>query len=188
MLKKRPIQSRVAFHMSTQAGCSLFDLPGVKPGSDLEALFKAIGFVVVQWGHAEQGLDLMVASIFRFYGKHPLLKRRPRNLEPKVKFLRECFAKLPELQEFSAESEKLLQRFASAGTKRNDLVHGGIVQLAVENNAFRFLKIDVSPKEHHSIRSVVLDGADWPRYRKELLYLGKEGQSLAQRVGDRLKK
>jgi len=166
----------------------MFDLPGVKSGSDLESLFKAIGFVVVQWGQAEQGLDLMVASIFHFYGEHPLLKARPRNLEPKVKFLRECFAKLAELQEFNVESEKLLQRFASAGTKRNDLVHGGIVKLSIEDNAFKFLKIDVSPKEHHRIRPVVLDGADWPRYRKELLYLGKEGQSLAQRVGDRLKK
>jgi hypothetical protein len=175
--------------MSTErAGYRLFDLPGVKSGSDLEALFKAIGFVVVQWGLAEAALDLMVASIFHFYGEHPLLKTRPRNLEPKIKFLRECFAKLPELQGFSAESEKLLQRFASAGTKRNDLVHGGIVERSVENNAFRFLKIDVSPKERHSIRSVVLDDADWPRYRKELLYLGKEEQSLAQRVGDKFKK
>jgi hypothetical protein len=46
--------------MSTEgAGYRLFDLPGVKPGSDLEALFKAIGFVVVQWGLAE---DLLRAN------------------------------------------------------------------------------------------------------------------------------
>ena len=27
-----------------------FDLPGVEPSSDIEKLFKAVGFVVVQWG------------------------------------------------------------------------------------------------------------------------------------------
>lgn len=42
-----------------------FDLPGVKLGSDIESLFKAVGFVVVQWDHAEQCLDLMVAAIFQ---------------------------------------------------------------------------------------------------------------------------
>ena len=40
------------------------DLPGVKPGSDLETLFKAVGFVVVQWASAEQSLDTLVAAIF----------------------------------------------------------------------------------------------------------------------------
>lgn len=36
-----------------------FDLPGVKSGSDIETLFKTVGFVVVQWGYAEQSLDLI---------------------------------------------------------------------------------------------------------------------------------
>lgn len=74
-----------------------FDLPGVKPGSDLETLFKVIGFVVVQWGSAEQSLDLMVANIFHCFNGDPSLKKRPRNLEPKVKFLQERFAEFPEL-------------------------------------------------------------------------------------------
>ena len=164
-----------------------FDLPGVKPGSDLETLFKAMGFIVVQWGFAEQAIDLMVASIFHSFGGHPSLKKRPRNLEPKVKFLQERFAEFPELAQFRAESEILLVRFLKAGEKRNDLVHGGIASLSIDNGQFTFLKVDVSPKEHHSIRSVVLDNAEWPAFRKELLRLGKDGQSLAKRVSDSLK-
>lgn len=166
-----------------------FDLPGVKPGSDIETLFKAVGFVVIQWGLAEQSLDLIVANIFHFFGGHPslLLKTRPRNLEPKVKFLRECFAELPELAQFRAESETLLPRFVAAGKKRNDLVHGAIATLSIEESMFMFLKIDISPKEHHSVRSVVMDEADWPAFRKELLRLGRDGQSLGQRVWNSLK-
>lgn len=164
-----------------------FDLPGVKPGSDIESLFKAVGFVVVQWGFAEQSLDLMVANIFHFFNEHPLLKRRPTNLEPKIEFLRECFATIPELEKFRAESEMLLPRFAAAGKRRNDLVHGAISETSIEDGSFKLLKVDVKPKEHHSIRSVVLEDSDWPAFRKELLSLGRDGQSLAQRVWDSLK-
>ena len=110
----------------------LFDLPGVKPGSDIETLFKAVGFVVVQWGYAEQSLDLMVAAIFRCFEGNSLLKRRPQNLELKIDFLRECFAQLPELALFKVESDEFLARFSVAGKKRNDLVHGAIAKLSAE--------------------------------------------------------
>ena len=164
-----------------------FDLPGVKPGSDIETLFKAVGFVVVQWGFAEQSLDLLVANIFNFFSEHPSLKRRPTNLEPKIEFLRGCFATIPALEQFRTESEMLLPRFAAIGKRRNDLVHGAISGTSIEDGSFMFLKVDVKPKEHHSIRSVFLDDSDWPAFRKELLGLGRDGQSLAQRVWDSLK-
>lgn len=164
-----------------------FDLPKVKPGSDLETLFKAVGFLVVQWGQTEQNLDLMVAELFWSYKRHPLFKRRPRNLEPKVKFLRDCFEQLPDLAQFRAESDPLLSRFLAAGEKRNDIVHGGIADLSMMNGGFIFLKIDVIPKEHHSIREVFLDDSDWPAFRKELLDLGKDVQLLSRRVRDTLK-
>jgi hypothetical protein len=163
-----------------------FDLPKVKPGSDLETLFKAVGFVVVQWGQTEQYLDLMVARLFHFFDGHPLFARRPINLESKVDFLRKCFDELPELEQLHAESEPLLERFLTVGKKRNDIVHGGISDLAIKDGAFIFLKLDIVPREHHSIRKVFLNDADWPAFRKELLGLGKDVQSLSRRVRDSL--
>ena len=164
-----------------------FDLPGVKPGGDLETLFKTVGFVVVQWGTTEQELDLMVAGLFHSFGGHPLFKRRLQNLEPKVKFLRECFEQLPELAKFHAEADLLLTRFLNVGTLRNDIVHGAIADLSMKNGVFTFLKIDVVAKEHHSIRQVFLADSDWPAFRKELLGLGKDVQSLSRKVRDSLK-
>lgn len=167
----------------------MFDLPGVKTGSDIETLFKAVGFLVVQWGHAEQSLDLMVGSIFSYFDRHPLLKEgRPRNLEPKIAFLSKCIDNLPELEQFRVESQQLLPRFAIAGKKRNDLVHGAISEFSIRDGAFMFLKIDVRPKEIHSIRPVFLEDSAWPEFRWELLVLGRDGLSLAQRMWDRLKK
>ncbi len=164
-----------------------FDLPGVESSSDIEKLFKAVGFTVVQWGMDEQHLDLIVAAIFHRFGGHPHLNRRPTNLTQKIEFLRQCFAEFTELEQFQTECDTLLTRFAVAGKKRNDIVHGAIADFSAEDGRFMFLKIDVVPGEHHSIRSVFLDNLDWPVFRKELLFLGRDGLSLARRVWDTLK-
>ena len=164
-----------------------FDLPGVEINSDIEKLFKAVGFVVVQWGMDEQHLDLVVAAIFHRFGGHPILNRRPTNLTQKIELLRQCFAEFKELEPFQAECNTLLTRFAEAGKKRNDIVHGAIADFSAGDDMFLFSKIDVVPKEHHSIRSVFLDNSDWPAFRKELLTLGRDSLSLARRVWDTLK-
>ena len=164
-----------------------FDLPGVERGSDSETLCKAVGFVVIQWGMDEQHLDLIVAAIFHRFGGHPLLNRRPTNLSQKIELLRQCFTEFNELSQFQTECDALLTRFVTAGKRRNDIVHGAIAGISAGNGALIFSKIDVVPKEHHSIRLVFLDDSDWPAFRKELLSLGRESLSLAQRVWDSLK-
>ena len=62
----------------------MFQLPGVKQGSDLESLFIAVGFIVIQWGQAEQALDLIVSSLSHAYpGKKakrlPVMLAKGRN-------------------------------------------------------------------------------------------------------------
>lgn len=162
-----------------------FEIPGVEPGSDIESLFKAMGFVAVQWGFAEQALDLLVASIFHAFPGHPLMKRRPMNLEPKVQFLTKCFSELPALGQFPSEANPLLARFLAVGEKRNDLMHGAVAGLEIEDGAFQFLKVDV--KHEHSLRSVYLSDAEWVEFRRELIRLGREGQALAAKVGRSLR-
>ena len=109
-------------------------------------------------------------------------KRRPQPLEQKINLIRECFSAIPELKSFSADGDALLTKFSVAGKKRNDIVHGAIASLSIEDGSFRFLKVDVSPKEHHSVREVLLEDSDWKNFRKELLSLGRDGQHLAQKI------
>jgi len=163
------------------------DLPGVKPGSDLETLFKAVGFVVVQWASAEQSLDTLVAAIFHCCKNDSLLKQRPRNLKPKVALLEKCFSQLPELSQFKTEASRLLPRFLAAGKIRNDLVHGAIADLESTGGTFTFAKLDTEPTIGHSVRTVHLSQAEWPTFRKELLHLGKDGIGFSRRVWDSLK-
>jgi hypothetical protein len=168
-------------------GSMIFDLPGVKPRSDLETLFKAVGFVVVEWGIAEQSLDLMIAIMFLSFDGHPLLKRRPTNLEKKVEFLHECFAKFPQLEQFKAESDALLTRFSINEKKRSDFVDGAIASFPADDDAFMISKIDGVPKQHHTNRSVVIDDSVWPVFHRELLSLGRDGQAFTNRVWASLK-
>ncbi len=163
-----------------------FDLPGVEPNSNFEKLFKTVGFITVQWGINEQHLDLVVADIFHHFEGHSLLNSRPINLTQKTKLLRDCFAEFAELGLFRAECDVLLTRFTEAGKRRNEIVHGAIAELSSKGDVFMFLKIDVIPKEHHSIRFISLSGAEWPIFREELLALGRESLSLAQRVSSTL--
>lgn len=144
-----------------------------------------MGFIAVQWGFPEQALDLLVASIFHAHPGNPLMKSRPRNLEPKVKFLTKCFSELPALGQFATEANPLLERFLSVGKKRNDLMHGAVACLEIEDGAFQFLKIDVS--HAHSLRPVYLFDAEWEEYRRELIRFGREGQVLAAKVGRSLR-
>ncbi|OAI18932.1 hypothetical protein A1507_08495 [Methylomonas koyamae] len=149
-----------------------FELPGVKANSDIEKLFKIIGFIVVQWGHNEQCLDLIVEMIFRHFDGHPLLTERPVFLKPKIKFLNKCFVQIPELNQFRSESDKLLPRFSEAGEKRNNFVHAAISETFLENGSFSFVKIAVKPNDSHSVYQFTFDHSDWPAFRNELLSLG----------------
>lgn len=81
----------------------------------------------------------------------------------------------------------LLARFTVAGKKRNDIVHSAIASLSIEDGAFSFLKIDISPNEQHNVREVFLDDSDWNSFRKELSNLGRDGQLFAQKIWSKTK-
>ena len=163
-----------------------FELPGVGPESKYEKLFRAVGFIVVQWGMNEQHLDLIVAVIFDHFKGHKLLKRRPTNLKDKIDLLKKCFTEFSELKNLEIESRTLFERFANASQRRNDIVHAAIEDCS-QDDTFIFTKIDVVPKEHHKLRPVVFCDTEWPTFRKELQCLGKDSLSLAKRVWNTLK-
>ena len=164
-----------------------FDLPGVEVSSDIETLFKAVGFVVVQWGCAEQTLDMAVSIIFPLVKNKHKYTKQPVFLTQKTEFIRKHLDDHPALQQFSSEIAALLIRFEVAGKKRNDLIHGAIASLSPENGAFHFAKLDIVKGDIPTVRPVSFDDAEWIDFRKELLSLGGDGIYLVKRVLEILK-
>ncbi|QPD02849.1 MAG: hypothetical protein Nkreftii_000623 [Candidatus Nitrospira kreftii] len=97
--------------------------------NELDALFKAVGFVVVQWGQAEQSLDLTTAILYQDLEGRPLVKRLPKMLETKLEFVEKCLAKMPSLASVRADGEVLVADFRTLSAKRHDLIHGAIASV-----------------------------------------------------------
>jgi hypothetical protein len=164
-----------------------FDLPGVMPNSDEETLFRAIGFVVVQWGVAEHVLDMLVSIVFPIVKDKIKDKKQPQFLTHKTKFVRNHINCHPVLQQLSVEITKLLERFEKTGKKRNDLIHGAITALSPENGSFKFAKLDIVTGDVPTLRPVHLDDAEWTGFRKELLSLEADAIQLVKKAMDIVK-
>jgi hypothetical protein len=153
----------------------------VAEDDDLDALFRIIGFVVVQWGQAEQSLDLVVATLFDSFGGSKLVRRLPKMLEPKLDFLCKCADQIPEVSEFEKPILNLVSEFKRLSKVRHDLIHGAIAGITCEDGVFSFVKLDFE-KEIHVAREFVLDGKEFPRLQEDLLKLGSEAVNLARSV------
>jgi hypothetical protein len=159
-------------------------LPNIEyEDEELEALYKSVGFIVVQWGLAEQSLDLIVATIFHELEGKRLAKnnRLPIALTTKLDFISKCLSQLPKLASFKVEGTALLQNFSTLGQRRNDLVHGAIASLSPVDGAFVFNKLDTKP-DFHYVREVRLEASEFPAFTKSLIDLGAKTTSFANKI------
>jgi len=148
---------------------------------DADALYRAIGFIVVQWGQAEQTLDMIVAMLYRELGGKRLAKRLPKMLETKLSFSEACFSEISSLATFRSEADILIAEFRRLSQTRHDLIHGAVTSLTPKDNAFLFAKLDIEDDLHH-VRDVQLRAAHFPKLADDLVKLGRSAMSLAQKL------
>jgi hypothetical protein len=150
---------------------------------EMDTLFKTVGFVVVQWGMAEQSLDLIVAGLSHSYGGKRIArkKRIPVMLGSKLEFLSKCLAQLPRLSAFRQEGEALVSNFNRLSQRRHDLVHGAVASLSAIDGAFVFAKLDVK-EDYHFAREVRLEASEFPALTKDLIDLGRDATTLASKI------
>lgn len=164
------------------------DITGAKSGSNFESLCKTVGFVIVQWAHCEQSLELLVNTLFREYGgnKLPRRKRMPKPLSEKIAFVKEC-AQISLLAPFKAELEALALDFETLLQKRHDLVHGALTDAPVVNGVFTFIRLEAHP-DIHEVKSFQYDLKEFPSLEASLVRLGEKAPKLAKRVFHALRK
>ena len=152
-----------------------------RAAKDLDTIAKAVGLVVLQWGQAEQSLDLVVALLWHSFKEKSHAKKIPMMLEPKVKFVRACMKGDPNLKAFEPQAEALLQRFEALSTLRNDMIHGAVASLSTVDDAFVFAKLDIRDGFHHH-REVRIQASDYPKIIDELVALGRDAHTLSAQV------
>lgn len=154
---------------------------------DLDALFQAVGFVVVQWGQSEQSLEMIVAMLYQDLGGKALAKRIPVLLTPKLGFVRKCLTTIPTMHQFRSDGEELIQKFEELSQKRHDLIHGAIAGLSLDNGGFPFVKLDVKDG-FHVAREFRFEAAEFPKLAKDLIDLGAAANALGRKLWDRVEK
>jgi hypothetical protein len=149
------------------------------------SLYQAIGFIVIQWGQAEQSLDLLVAAIYRGHGGRPFAKKRqiPRALTDKLKFIRKCFRNIDALAPYRSEGNALLSELQRLSPIRNDLIHGAITKLESVNDGFEFAKLDIEG-EIHVLRDFRFESSTFPDLAKDLVCLGNRAALLANKISE----
>lgn len=148
---------------------------------ELDTLFKAVGFVVIQWGQAEQSLDLATGILYRQIGGKALAKRLPKMLEAKLEFIEKCLAKLPTLARFRSDGEVLVAEFRSLSATRHDLIHGAIGSVSATNGGFDFMKLDFLGNDH-VVREFRFEAEDFPKLTKDLINLGARATTFAEKL------
>lgn len=154
---------------------------------ELDSLFKAVGFVVVQWGQAEQSLDLATAILYQNLGGKACSKRLPKMLEPKLEFLSKCLSQIPALGPFRSEGEALVTNFRKLSDRRHDLIHGAIASVSATDGAFMFAKLDIQD-DIHIVREFQFKAKDFPALTKNLIDLGGQATAFARRLWEAVPK
>ena len=154
---------------------------------ELNALFQAVGFVVVQWGQAEQSLDLATGILYQNLGGKPLAKKLPKMLETKLEFIERCLAKLPTLTQLRADGAALVADFRSLSDTRHDLIHGAIASVSPKDGGFDFMKLDLKDN-NHVVREFRFEGEDFPKLTKDLIDLGSRSTAFARRLWELVQK
>jgi hypothetical protein len=160
-------------------------LPGVRPGTNAESLFKTIGFVVVQWGHSELFLELLVNTLFREYGgnKLPKVKKMPKPLAAKIDFVKKCAAHISSLAPFRTEIDALVKDFEALTQTRHDIVHGALTDVPVVDGVYSFIRLDTHP-DIHEVKYFQYDLKAFPFLAEALMRLGSDAPKLARRIFD----
>ena len=156
------------------------------PSDDkLNALYSQIGFIVVQWGHCEQSLELLVNTLSRQYGgnKLPRRKRIPKPISEKISFVKECAQQIPSLAPFKQALTKLAKEFDAIMQKRHDLVHGALTDDPVIDGVFTFIRLETHP-DIHEVKASTHDLNEFPSFAKTLVRLGADAPRVARLVFD----
>jgi hypothetical protein len=142
-----------------------------------------VGFIVVQWGHCEQSLELLTNVLFQYFGGKNLArsKRMPKQLAAKLDFVKACASTVPALAPFKDDLLAVVEEFAQLTQIRHDIVHGALTDTSPLGSVFQFIRLQTHP-DTHEVMPFLYDLNVFPKLRKRLIDLGAAAPRMAKRV------
>lgn len=150
------------------------------PEKVMPSLFANVGMIVMNWSFVENSLDAWTAIAFQDCNGSSIERELPRQFDRKMRFLRKCFNRLPELTPWKNEALAYLDRAKALSVVRHYVVHGVLWDFDSANNeSFTFQKIDLDEnKTQHMLGSLTIAGEDLIASANELLGMASQGQKI----------
>ncbi len=155
--------------------------------TDLDSIARAFGLVVINWGNAEQSLDMLIALLWQSFPTRTYSRKIPMMLAPKLVFARRSFAEVEALKPFQQQAESLFAEFDRLSSLRHDLIHGAVASLAPIDGRFVLMKFDIHDGFHH-VREVRIPMAAYPQLTRDLVNLAHNAHRMADTVFALVKK
>jgi len=147
--------------------------------NDEEALYTAVGSIVINWGVAEQALVMISVMLLRSSGvNRPPKPRKIKALSERIEFIGKCFDASPKLAELKNDAHNLLSDFKQLKERRDELIHGAIISSTPKDGSYHFAKLDFI-NGHHYGREIKFDIKEYPGFLDEIHKLGEDSARLA---------
>jgi hypothetical protein len=152
---------------------------------DLDNLARMVGLLVIQWGSAEQTLELMVSALFNS-GSGPKVKSRkvPQQLTAKLEYLSRCTDHMLELKPIKINVDKLVEDFKMLSDLRHSIIHGAASSINHVDGVYSFGRIDLaSGVQTH--RTITLDVREFDKHVSKFIKLGADAYAVGNFVFDK---
>jgi hypothetical protein len=151
------------------------------PEEVMPSLFANIGMIVMNWSFVENSLDAWTAIAYQNCNGASVERELPRMFDRKVRFLRKCFNRLPELAPWKDDALHYLDRARALSETRHYVVHGVLSDFDKDHDeSFTFQKIDLDEnRTQHVIGSLTIPGEKLIDAANELLAMANQGHRIS---------
>ncbi|MYM36426.1 hypothetical protein GTP38_19030 [Duganella sp. FT94W] len=152
---------------------------------DLDNLSRMVGLLVIQWGSAEQTLELTVSALFNS-GNGPKVKsgKVPQQLTAKLEYLSRCADHMVELKSIKISVDKLINDFKILSNLRHSIIHGAASSINHIDGVYSFGRIDLANRVQ-THRTITLDVRDFDSHISKFIKLGADTYAVGNFVFDK---
>jgi hypothetical protein len=113
----------------------------------LEALFYPVGELIINWSLFDYQLVVMVAVLYSTEIGKSLEKQLPREFGRRIRFLRKCISRVPELQPYATNFKNMLTSAKAMVVVRDTLVHGVLQGYNSKDQLYSFQRPEIDKSD-----------------------------------------